>query len=90
MVIGANRYQVDATVPAGGYMVVDGMAGTVEVVDGNGDVASVFAKAHRGGGAGRGEYIFEKIAPGEHEVSWSRGFGFDVTVYEERGEPPWS
>lgn len=90
VVIGANRYQVDATVPAGGYMVVDGMAGTVEVVDGNGDVASVFAKAHRGGGAGRGEYIFEKIAPGEHEVSWSRGFGFDVTVYEERGEPPWS
>ena len=36
------------------------------------------------------EYIFEKLAPGEHEVSWGHGFGFDVTVYEERSEPPWS
>lgn len=90
VVIGGNRYQVDATVPAGGYMVVDGMAGTVEVVDGNGDSSNAFGAAHRGGGAGAGEYIFEKLAPGEHEVSWSHGFGFDVTVYEERSEPPWS
>ena len=87
--IGENWYKVDATVPEGGYMTVDPIERTVVVVDADGTATDVFAKAHRGNGLGGGEYIFEPAKPGTHEVSWDMSFGFDLTWYEEEGEPPW-
>ena len=45
---------------------------------------------HSRRGQGGGEYIFQPASPGTHEVEWDRSFGFDLTWYEEEGEPPWS
>ncbi len=90
--IDGNWYRVDVTVPDGGYMVVDPLATprSVTVVGPDGSVTDAFAKARRGDGLGGGEYIFQPASPGTHEVEWDRSFGFDLTWYEEEGEPPWS
>lgn len=90
--IDGNWYRVDVTVPDGGYMVVDPLATprSVTVVGPDGSVTDAFPEARRGNGLGGGEYIFQPASPGTHEVEWDRSFGFDLTWYEEEGEPPWS
>ena len=90
--IDGNWYRVDITVPDGGYLVVDPLATprSVTLVAADGSTTDVFAKARRGNGLGSGEYVFQPASPGVHEVEWDRSFGFDLTWYEEEGEPPWS
>lgn len=90
--IDGNWYRVDVTVPDGGYLVVDPLATprSVTVVGPDGSTTDAFAKARRGNGSGSGEYIFQPASPGVHEVEWDRSYGFDLTWYEEEGEPPWS
>ena len=90
--IDGNWYRVDVTVPDGGYLVVDPLATprSVTLVNADGSAVDVFSKARRGDGLGGGEYIFQPVSPGDHEVEWDRSFGFDLTWYEEEGEPPWS
>ncbi|RHO38299.1 hypothetical protein DW178_08500 [Eggerthella sp. AM16-19] len=90
--IDGNWFRVDVTVPDGGYMVVDPLATprSVTVVGPDGSVTDAFPKARRGDGLGGGEYVFQPVRPGTHEVEWDRSFGFDLTWYEEEGEPPWS
>lgn len=90
--IDGNWYRVDVTVPDGGYLVVDPLATprSVTVVGPDGSVADAFPEARRGNGLGGGEYVFQPASPGTHEVEWDRSFGFDLTWYEEEGEPPWS
>lgn len=87
-----NWYRVDVTVPDGGYLVVDPLATprSVTLVAADGSTTDAFAKARRGNGLGSGEYVFQPASPGVHEVEWDRSFGFDLTWYEEEGEPPWS
>lgn len=89
IMIGGNRYQVDVPVPAGGYLTVDGVARTIELTSADGDRMDCFAQGRRGSGLHGGEYIFQPIPAGSSEISWPSSFGFDLTVYEERGEPPW-
>ena len=88
--LAGNLYQVDVTVPNGGYMDVDPLRRTVTVVAADGTAMDAFSKAHRGSGAGSGEYIFERVPAGTSEISWDNSFGFDLTLYEEEGEPSWS
>lgn len=90
--IDGNWYRVDVTVPDGGYLVVDPLATprSVTVVGPDGSVTDAFPEARRGNGLGGGEYVFQPASPGTHEVEWDRSFGFDLTWYEEEGEPPWS
>ena len=90
--IDGNLYRVEAVVPEGGRLVVDPLAAprSVTLVNADGSAVDAFSKARRGDGLGGGEYIFEPVRPGTHEVEWDRSFGFDLTWYEEEGEPPWS
>lgn len=88
--IGGNLYEVDVTVPAGGYLLIDGLAKTVALVTANGTVTNVFDKAVRGTGEGGGSYVFQPLPVGESAVVWDRTFGFDVHYYDEEGEPPWA
>ena len=90
--IDGNWYRVGATVPDGGYLVVDPLAvpRSVTLVNADGSTVDAFPKAHRGNGLGSGEYIFQPASAGTHEVDWDKSFGFDLTWYEEEGEPPWS
>lgn len=90
--IDGNWYKVDLTIPEGGYLVIDPLAvpRSVTLVNADGSTIDAFSKAHRGEGLGSGEYIFQPASAGTHEVDWDKSFGFDLTWYEEEGEPPWS
>ena len=89
--IDGNWYKVDLTIPDGGYLVIDPLAvpRSVTLVNADGSTVDAFSKARRGDGLGSGEYIFQPASAGTHEVDWDKSFGFDLTWYEEEGEPPW-
>lgn len=86
--IGGNRYQVDVTVPAGSYLVVDGLFPSITLTSSDGAVEDCFSKGVRGDGSGSGEYVFERLEPGVSIVSWSGTFGFTLYWYIEESEPP--
>ncbi len=92
VVIGANRYEVDVTVPSESRLEIDGVGDvkTVVLVDQYGNTSNVFDKAVRGGGRDSGTYIFQPIPVGDSVVGWTGGFEFDLTTCDERGEPPWN
>ena len=90
VIVGGNRYQVNVTVPSGGYLVVDGREKSIMLTLADSTVQNVFSSGVRGGGAGGGSYIFEQIPAGTNEVTYDGSFGFDLGWYEEEGEPPWS
>ena len=89
--VGGNVFSVDCSVPSGGYLVVDGVDLTVTLVNGYGERENRLADAVRGTGKGSGQYIFEQVGGnGDVPVSWDGAFGFDLTWWEQEGEPPWS
>ena len=89
--IGDNTYGFDAEVPTGGYLLVDTRPDpTVTLVDSAGRSSDAFASAHRGAGLGSGEYAFQPVKPGIQTVGWDNSFGFDLGVYLEEGEIPWT
>lgn len=92
VIIGTNRYEVDVTVPSGSRLEIDGTGDvrTVTMVSGTGLATNCFAQAVRGSGKDSGRYVFQPLAPGTQSVSWPGGFQFDLTVCEERSEPPWT
>lgn len=93
--VAGNTYQVNVTVPTGGYLTVDplrksSMAGdSVRLVGPYGDSQDVFSKRLRGA-EGSGSYIFQRVPPGAQQVTWPQGFGVDLTVIERRGGLPWT
>lgn len=90
VIVGGNRYQVNVTVPAGGYLTIDGRDKTIQLTLADGTVQNAFSYGVRGGGVGGGSYIFERISAGTSEVTFDGSFGFDLGWYEEEGEPPWN
>ena len=89
--IGDNTYSFDVEVPTGGYLLVDTRPDpTVTLVDSAGRSTDAFASAHRGAGLGSGEYAFQPVAPGIQTVGWDDSFGFDLGVWLEEGEIPWT
>lgn len=90
VVVGSNRYQLNVTVPSGGYVVVDGQKKTITLVTQDGTKTNAFASGERGSGAGGGAYIFEDVPAGYSTVSWDGSFGFDLGWYDMEGEPPWN
>lgn len=92
IIIGPNRYEVDATIPAGSRLEIDGTADarTVIMISDTGLRTNLFGKAVRGAGRGSGTYVFEPLPHGTSMISWAGGFEFDLTAIEERSEPPWT
>lgn len=89
--VGGNRYQVRTSVPSGGYLVIDGIEATVTLVSEWGTRTNALADAVRGTGKGSGEYIFEEVGGnGDVPVTWDGSFGFDLTWWEQAGEPSWT
>lgn len=93
--VGSNVYQVNVTVPSGGYLTIDplrksSMAGDSVVLCGPyGDKTDVFPKRLQGH-EGSGTYIYEKVKPGEQLVTWPQSVGVDLAVIERRGCLPWT
>lgn len=89
--IGGNVYEYDIGIPLGGYLLVDSRPDpTVTIHYADGRDVDAFASAHRGAGLGSGEYAFEPLTPGTKTVNWDGSFGFDLGVYLEEGEIPWT
>lgn len=89
--IGDNTHSFDVEVPTGGYLLVDTRPDpTVTLVDSAGRETDAFASAHRGAGLGSGEYAFQPVEPGVTTVGWDNSFGFDLGVWLEEGEIPWT
>lgn len=88
--IGGNLYSVDCIVPTGGTLTIDGIAKTAIVTDGYGTATDVFKSAMRGTGKGGGSYAFQPVPAGQSAVEWDGTFAFDLTLYEQEGEPPWA
>lgn len=88
--IGNNLYQYNIAVPAGGHLIVDTIPrSVVTLVDPIGVRTNEFDCAERGSGEGCGMYAFEHLPPGTVAVTWSDMFGFDLTVWHERGGLPY-
>ena len=91
LTVGGNLYRFDVAVPSGGYLLVDSRPDpTVTLVDSSGRSSDAFPAAYRGTGLGGGEYAFEPVQPGAQTVGWDNSFGFDLGVYLEEGEIPWT
>ena len=90
--VAGNLYEVDASVQDAGRIEIDPLASPrrVTIVNADGSTVDAFPQARRGVGLDGGEYIFQPLPPGRHEIEWDGSFGIDLTWYEEEGEPPWS
>ena len=88
--IGGNRYELAMTIPVGARVTIDSQTGhkTITMTDINGDTTNVFDKAQRGNGLNGGRYIFQPIPSGDIHAQWD-GFGWDLTVIQERSAPAW-
>lgn len=89
VIVGSNKYQVNVTVPSGGYTTIDGREKTIVTTLADGTQRNDFAYGVRGSGQGGGDYVFEPVQAGVQSVTWDGTFGFDLGWYEEEGEPPW-
>ena len=89
VIVGGNRYEVEAEVKSGGKLVVDGNEKTITLYDEYGNSSSVFSKRRGVQRAGSGSYVFQPVPPGENLVSWDGSFAFDIVLFEQRSERRW-
>lgn len=94
VLVGGNRYMVDANANAGETIVIDPtrlreIGGSVYKQGRYGYLENLFDKRGRGA-PGSGTYVFERIAAGSHRASWPQTMDVSIDVIEERGTPPWS
>ena len=82
--VGGHVYTVNGTIGEGESLLIDSTTKTIILTTASGQNINWFDKR------GRDYYIFQPIPPGQHTVSWTGTFGFDLTVIEERSEPRWT
>lgn len=89
--IGGSVYEVEAQVPDGGVLVIDGASSppTIELVAADGTRSNAFGLRRGVQKKGSGSYVFEPIKPGVSTVSWDGEFGFELRVFERRDERRW-
>lgn len=85
-----NTYEVDVTIPDGGYLTIDSVDKTVILTASNGDTTDCFGDALRGTGKDGGTYIFQPLPAGTTPITWPNSFNFDMQLCEEESEPPWT
>lgn len=92
--IGSNTYAVNVDVPAGSVLVIDSTAKgergrSIYVKDSKGSQINVFGKRARGL-QGSGNYVFERVKPGEQSVAIASSCGVTLELIECREWLPWS
>lgn len=85
--IGANLYQVNATIAQGGYLVIDSRKRKIYEIQRLGNRVEHIRNRLRGA-KGSGQYIFEEILSGYNDVMWDNTFGFDLYLIHESPLPP--
>lgn len=84
VIIGGNRYQVNATAEKGQLIIVRGYGDkSIVLKDSGGSEESIFASGVRESGA----MVFQEIPVGVNLVSWPGTPNIEVTMYEERRSP---
>lgn len=88
VIIAGHPYTVNATIKQGEYLTVDSIEKKIFLTKSDCTTENCFNLRDRE------SYIFEKIPPGRSEVSSTSDsevdFAFEITVYDERGEPKWT
>jgi hypothetical protein len=92
--IGGNLYQVFASVPPKGQLVIDSTHKAekgkgIFIRDRYGNEDSAYSK-RLSAAEGSGSYVFERIPAGTLPVVWPQTFGFDIALIDEEAEPLWS
>lgn len=82
--IGDHLYHMAATLYDSEYIVIDSRKRTIVKYARNGVQENLFNKRDKE------NYIFKKIPNGKSAVKWNATFPFDVILFQERSEPPWS
>ena len=82
--IGDHLYHMAATLYGSEYIVIDSRKRTIVKYARNGVQENLFNKRDKE------NYIFKKIPNGKSAVKWNATFPFDVILFQERSEPPWS
>jgi phage-related protein len=82
--INGHEYSVNVEVGTGEYLTIDSVKKTIILTKSNGEQVNCFNLRNKD------SYIFEKIPEGDHVVTTSESFSFDITLLEERGEPKWT
>lgn len=83
VLINGYPYEVFDTLESGEYIVIDSRENSVVKHLSNGTVQNVYDLR------AKDQSIFEPIPSGYLNISWSGTFGFEITLYIERGEPRW-
>lgn len=81
--INDHVYNVNVDLLGGTYLVIDSKSKEIYTVNQFGKKENVFNKRNKE------HNVFKKLEKGSNIVTWTGGFGFDLTVYEERSEPVW-
>lgn len=81
--IGDHKYSLDITLAAGEYAVVNSQRRKIRKYNQHGIEENAYHTRSRD------SYIFEKLPSGALPVLRSKDLAFDITVYDERGEPKW-
>lgn len=81
--LGGHTYRVYASVETGEYLKINSVTKKIYKVKVNGEIVNQFYLRDKD------NYIFKKIPSGNHAVTWSGAYGFDITLFEERSEPEW-
>lgn len=82
--IAGHAYQVNCDVGENEYLTIDAATKRIYLTQNDGTEINVFNSRNRD------SYIFEKIPPGNSNVSWDGDFSFDVVLLEERSAPKWT
>ena len=86
--IGGNIYNVNVSVPSGGYLVIDSrqdapLGWQVYLRNASGQASNVFDSRNPN------YQILERIPGGTVGLTYPRTYGIDLTLYLERSEPSW-
>ena len=83
ILVNGYPYEVFDTLEAGEYIVIDSRDNSVVKHLVNGTTQNVYDLR------AKDQSVFEPIPSGYLNISWSGTFGFEITLYIERGEPRW-
>lgn len=81
--VSGHAYTVNCDVGESEYLTIDSVAKKIYLTANNGAITNVFNLRDRE------SYVFEKIQPGSHVVTWEGEFSVDIILLEERSEPKW-
>lgn len=81
--INGYPYQINETLQASEYLIVDSRYNTVTKYLANGQQVNIFDLRDKSNS------VFEPIPGGNLTFNWSGAFGFDLTLFQERSEPAW-